>query len=51
MITPQLKLIIEKGADSRRENLFTTHEIAFLFSKKEDNLCKRDLILSKRPAR
>jgi hypothetical protein len=51
VITPQLKLVMEKGADNRRENLPTAHEIALLLPGEESSLCKRDLILSKRPAR
>jgi hypothetical protein len=42
---------MEKGANNRRENLPTAHEIALLFFKEKDSPCKRDLILSKRPAR
>ena len=36
VITPQLNLIIEKGADRRRENLPTTNKIALLISKKDN---------------
>ncbi len=36
VITPQLNLIIEKGADRRRENLPTTNEITLLIPKEDD---------------
>ncbi len=44
VITPQLNLIIEKGADRRRENLPTTNKIALLISKKDGQTPGRDLI-------
>jgi hypothetical protein len=52
MITPQLKLVIKKGANNYRENLFTAYKIVLLlFEKKKDSPYKRNLILFKRLAR
>jgi len=46
VITPQLNLIIEKGADRRRENLPTTNKIILLIPKKNSQTPGRDLILT-----
>jgi hypothetical protein len=51
MITPRLNLIMKKGADRRRENLFIAHEIAFLISEKNNRPGNRNLILIKRSTR
>jgi hypothetical protein len=51
MITPQLKLIINKSVDRRCENLSIINEIALLISGKNNKLGNRDLILIKRSAR
>ena len=48
---PQLRLIMQKGADRRRENLPTTDELALLIPEEEDKPGGRDLILEHRPAR
>jgi hypothetical protein len=42
---------MEKGADRRRENLPTAHEIALLIPGKDDKPGNRDLILITRPAK
>ena len=36
VITPQLNLIMEKGADRRRENLSTINEIVLLIFEEDD---------------
>jgi hypothetical protein len=51
MITSQLKLIINKGADRRRENLPIINKIALLIPGKNNKSENRDLILIKRSAR
>jgi hypothetical protein len=48
VITPQLKLIINKDADKRRENLSTINKITFLIPGKNNKSGNRDLILIKR---
>jgi hypothetical protein len=51
VITSQLKLIINKDADRRRENLSTINEIIFLIFGKNNKSGNRDLILIKRSTR
>jgi hypothetical protein len=51
VITPRLQLIMEKGADRRRENLPVADEIALLISGEEDKPDSREVILTARPAR
>jgi hypothetical protein len=51
VITPRLQLIIEKGADRRRENLLIVDEIALLISGEKDKSDSREIILTARPAR
>jgi hypothetical protein len=51
VITPRLQLIIEKGADRRRENLLVTDEIALLILGKEDKPGSREIIFTARLAR
>ncbi len=46
VITPQLNLIIKKGADRRRENLPTTNKITLLIPKEDGQAPGRDLILT-----
>ena len=45
VITPQLNLIIEKGADRRRENLPTANKITLLIPKEDGQAPGRDLVL------
>ena len=49
ILNPQLRLIMIKGADRRRENLPTGNEIALLIPEEEDKPGGRDLILTHRP--
>jgi hypothetical protein len=51
VITPRLQLIMEKGANRRRENLPVADEIALLILSEEDKLGSREVILTARPAR
>jgi hypothetical protein len=51
VITSQLKLIIDKDADRRRENLFIINEIALLIPGKNNKSGNYNLILIKRSAR
>jgi hypothetical protein len=51
VITPRLQLIMEKGADRRRENLPVADEIALLIPGEEDKPDSREIILTARPAR
>ena len=50
ILNPQLRLIMEKGADRRRENLPTGKEVALLIPEEEGKPGGRDLILAHRPA-
>jgi hypothetical protein len=51
IITPRLQLIMEHGADQRRENLPMADEIALLLPSKENDRPRREIILTARPAR
>jgi hypothetical protein len=51
VITPRLQLIMEKGADKRRENLLVTDEIALLIPGEKDKPGSREVILTARSAR
>jgi hypothetical protein len=51
IITPRLQLIIEHGADQRRENLPVADEIALLLPGEENDRPRREIILTARPAR
>jgi hypothetical protein len=51
VITSQLKLIINKDADRRRENLSTINKITFLIFGKDNKSENFNLILIKRSAR
>jgi hypothetical protein len=50
ILSPQLRLIMEKGADRRRENLPTGNEVALLIPEEDGKPGGRDLILAHRPA-
>jgi hypothetical protein len=51
VITPRLQLIMEKGADRRRENLPVVDEIALLIPGEKDKPGSREIIFIARPAR
>ena len=48
LISPQIRLVIESGADKRRENLPTASEVAVILLGKMDGSRPRDLILTVR---
>jgi hypothetical protein len=48
ILNPRMRLIVEKGADRRRENLSTTNEVTILIPDKLDNAGPRDLVLAVR---
>jgi hypothetical protein len=43
ILNPRMRLIVEKGADRRRENLSTTNKVAVLIPDKLDDARPRDL--------
>ena len=51
IITPRLQLIMEHGADQRRENLPVADEVALLLPGEENDRPRREIILTARPAR
>jgi hypothetical protein len=51
VITPRLQLIMEKGADKRRENLPMADEIALLIPGEKDRPSNRKVIFIARSAR
>ena len=48
ILNPQIRLIIEKGADRRRENLPTANEVAVLIPNEIETTGPRDLVLAVR---
>jgi hypothetical protein len=48
ILNPRIRLIIEQGADRRRENLPTTSKVTVLIPDKVDNAGPRDLVLAAR---
>lgn len=48
VLNPQLRLIIETGADRRRENLPTSDEIAIIIPDEYEEADFRDIVLAKR---
>ena len=48
LLNPQLKLIIERGADRRRENLPTSMEIAMIIPDEYGEVGSRDIVLADR---
>jgi hypothetical protein len=48
ILNPQIRLIIEKGADRRRENLPTVNEVAVLILNEIETTGPRDLVLAVR---
>ena len=51
ILNPQLRLVIEKGADKRRENLPTSDEIAIIIPDEYDQAGICDIILAERDDR
>ena len=50
ILNPQLRLIIETGAERRRENLPISNEIALIIPDKYGEAGFRDIVLAKRTA-
>ena len=48
ILNPQMRLIMEAGADRCCKNLPTSNEIATIIINEYDNPCKRDIILTER---
>lgn len=48
LISPQLRLIVETGADQRRENLATADEVALLIPEDDVGRTSRDIVLARR---
>jgi hypothetical protein len=48
ILNPRMRLIVEQGADRRRENLPTISKVAILILNKVDNTGPRDLVLAAR---
>lgn len=48
LLNPQMRLIMESGADRRRENLPTSHEVAAILSDEFDGASRRDIVLAVR---
>ena len=48
ILSPQMRLIMEKGADRRRENLPTSNELAVIIPDEFDQDSRRDIILALR---
>jgi hypothetical protein len=50
LLNPQMRLIIESGADRRRENLLTSNEVIALIPDEYTDASRRDLVLTVREA-
>lgn len=48
VITAQMQLVVEQGADHRRHNLPVTNEIALLIPTEYDQPCRRDVVVVSR---
>ena len=48
LLNPQMRLIMESGADRRRENLPTSHEVAVILSDEFEGASRRDIVLAVR---
>jgi hypothetical protein len=48
ILNPRMRLIVEKGADRRRENLPTANKVAVLIPDELDDAGLRDLVLAVR---
>lgn len=51
LLNPQMRLIMETGADRRRENLPTSNEVAGILSDEFDGASSRDIVLAVRNPR
>lgn len=48
VLNPQMRLIMETGADRRRENLPTSNEVGAIIIDEYGNPCERDIVLTER---
>ena len=48
LLNPQMRLILEDGADKRRANLPTSTEVSIFISDEDPTLGKREIVLAKR---
>ena len=48
ILNPQLQLVVERGADMRRENLPTTDEVSMILPVEYGSAGFRDIVLAKR---
>jgi hypothetical protein len=48
LLNPQMRLIMESGADRRRENLPTSNEVAMILSDEFEGASRRDIVLAVR---
>jgi hypothetical protein len=48
LLNPQMRLIIETGADRRRENLPTANEVAAIIPDESDQAGEREVVIAKR---
>jgi len=48
ILNPQLQLVVERGADMRRENLPTTDEVSMILPEEYGSAGFRDIVLAKR---
>ena len=51
ILNPQLRLVLERGADRRRENLPTADEVAIILPDEREEGSSRDIVLARRDAR
>ena len=51
ILNPQLSLVVERGADRRRENLATGDEVAMILPEEYSEQGMRDIVLGKSPNR
>src|SRR6201999_1955983 len=45
LLNPQMRLVMEAGADRRRENLPTGNEVAVILSDESEGASRRDIVL------
>ena len=48
ILSPQMRLVMEAGADRRRENLPTSNEVAAIIIDEYGDPCERDIVLTER---
>jgi hypothetical protein len=48
VVNPQIRLVIQTGANCRRENLPTSNEVAVILSDEFKGASRRDIVLARR---